>query len=135
MGDLTSLVEFIKVYGFPAVIVVLVLLAANKMLWKLVCSWVEQMQETVNNMKSIAIALDKSREEMNTAIELSNKRWQEVVDNINASIEKHTQDSKEAHFYTRAEHKTISDQQEIITCALKGVEAAIGRINGYTPEK
>lgn len=120
MDDLKIILEFIKVYGFPAIVVILVLGAAYKILWKIVCSWIE-------NMNATTLALT-------TAIEVSNKRWQEVVDKVNASIEQHTRDSKEAHFYTRAEHKSITDQQESISRSLDGIEKAVGRINGYTSE-
>jgi hypothetical protein len=116
-----EILEFIKVYGFPAVIVVLVLMAAYKIIWKIVCSWID-------NMNANTAALTKS-------LEAANIRWQAVVEKVNASIEKHTQDSKEAHFYTRAEHKNITDQQELITGSLKGIQEAVGRINGYTKPK
>ena len=109
-----EILEFIKTYGFPAVIVVIVLLGAGKMAWVIINSWIDTMKATM------------------LALENANKRWQEVVDKMTLSIDKHTQDSREAHLYTRQEHKEITEQQKIVTENLKSVGEAIGRINGYT---
>lgn len=110
---MTDLLLWIKDFGIQIVVTIAVLYGG----WQLVCR-------------------------MLGMLESANKRWQDVVDKLTATLDLHRQQVKEEHQYQRTEHKEFAaqlqnateeqaKQADVNTKALQQVESSLGRINGY----
>lgn len=101
-----DLLSLVKDFGMQAVITVAVLFGG----WQMMCRMMNMMES-------------------------SNKRWQDVTDKLTEKIEKQVQDNREAHQYIRSEHEKFAELQDTQTGVLRGIEQAVGRINGYKENK
>ena len=100
---MNDIFALVKDFGMQAVITICVLYGG----WKMICRMMDVMES-------------------------QNKRWQEVTDKLSQTIDNHIVDSKAAHQYLRSEHEAFAEQQKTQTETMRGIQEAVGRINGYT---